>query len=53
MEHELTQASGWLPNGYQAMLTLATWIALAMAHAAWRSVAAPEPDPIRPSGPIE
>ena len=39
MEHELSAATGWMPTGYQAMVSLAIWIGVTVTHALWRSVA--------------
>lgn len=52
MDHGLSDPHGWMPTGYQAMVSLAVWIGIVVAHAAWRSVARPEPDAIRSSGPV-
>lgn len=53
MEHGLTQGTGWIPTGYQAMVCLAVWLGIVTAHAVWRSLASAEPDAIRQAGPIE
>jgi len=36
----------------EAQALLALWLVLVGAHAAWRSLARPEPDRVRPAGPI-
>jgi hypothetical protein len=46
-----TSLSGWVINGFHAVVVLWAWMVLVLLHAAWRSLQGPETDPIRPSGP--
>ena len=45
--------AGWTFGGFEAMLTLVIWVALMLLHGLFRSLYRPDPDPIRPSGPID
>ena len=40
-------------EGSRVLAALAAWGVLVLAYGLWRSVARPEPDPIRESGPPE
>ncbi|HKQ60112.1 MAG TPA: hypothetical protein VJS92_02430 [Candidatus Polarisedimenticolaceae bacterium] len=40
-------------NGFEATLSVAAWMLAVALHGAYRSMLRPEPDPPRPSGPIE
>ena len=42
---------GWLPSGFEAVLTLIAWGVLVLAYGMYRSAVRPEPGPPRPSGP--
>ena len=44
---------GWLINGFQATVAFWVWLALVLLYGIYRSAAHSDPDPIRPSGPIE
>lgn len=44
---------GFLPTGYLAWTILWVWLGAVILHGLVRSLMRPEPDPIRPSGPIE
>ena len=46
-------STGWMIEGLHAMLALWAWLLIVVLHGLWRSVAQPDPDAIRPSGPIE
>lgn len=47
------QVTGGMINGFQAMIFLWTWLGVVLIHGLfWRSLQRPEPDPIRPAGPI-
>jgi len=46
--------AGWMINGFQSMVVLWCWTVLVLVHGlAYRSLRRPEPDPLRPSGPID
>ena len=52
MAYDVQQASGFLINGFQAILFLGAWFALVILHGLfWRSLHRPEPDPVRAPGP--
>ena len=53
MMHEVEAPAGWIVSGFQAVFVLTVWCALVMSYGIYRSVARPEPDPIRPSGPVD
>ena len=44
-------ASGWLVNGFESVVVLWAWMAMALLHGLWRSMWKPAADPIRPAGP--
>jgi len=46
-------SAGWVIDGFQAVAALWVWAVVMLLHAAWRAVAGPETDPIRPSGPVD
>jgi len=46
--------TGWMVTGTHAIATLWVWLAVALAHGLlWRSLRQPEPDRIRPAGPVD
>ena len=47
----LNAGSGWLVNGFEAVVVLWAWMAVALLHGLWRSMWKPAADPIRPAGP--
>lgn len=47
-----TPNPGWMINGFQTVVFLWASVLLVLLHAAWRSLAGQETDPIRPTGPI-
>lgn len=49
--HEDPGQFGWLISGFQAQIALGIWIAAVLLYGLFRSVAAPRPDTVRPSGP--
>lgn len=53
MHHGIETAAGWLINGFEATVGFWVWMALVLLYALYRSVAQPEPDAIRPSGPVQ
>jgi hypothetical protein len=44
---------GFMIEGFHAQVALWVWCALALLYGLWRSLASPDPDPIRPSGPVD
>jgi len=53
MTYDAEQAAGWMLSGFQSMTVLWIWIVAVVLYGLfWRSMSRPEPDPIRPSGPI-
>ena len=44
---------GWMVSGYFAWVALWVWCAVVLLYGLWRSFSRPDPDPIRPPGPIE
>ncbi len=44
---------GFMPNGFLVWTLLWVWLGVVVLHGLSRSFFRPEPDPIRPSGPIE
>jgi len=53
MAHELQPPAGWIVSGFQAVVILWSWVAVVLIHGLWRSVAKPDPDTIRSSGPTK
>ena len=53
MTHAAEPTSGWIISGFQAIVFLWVWVAVALLYGLWRSAAKPDPDPIRPSGPTK
>lgn len=53
MMHEAPAAAGWIVSGFQSIVALWVWIAIVLIHGLWRSVAKPDPDTIRSSGPTK
>jgi len=51
MTHETGGDAGWLITGFQYSVVLWVWVAAVVLYGLWRSVAKPDPDPIRPAGP--
>lgn len=49
--HEVPAQFGLLISGFQAQVALGIWIAAVLLYGLFRSVAAAQPDPVRPSGP--
>jgi len=47
-----TPIPGWTINGFQIVVVLWSWVSLVLLHAVWRSLAGPETDQVRPTGPI-
>jgi len=47
------EPAGWVISGFDAMVALAVWCIAAGLYALFRSVAKPDPDPLRPSGPVD
>jgi hypothetical protein len=45
--------TGWLVSEFQTIVTLGAWLVLTLFYGLYRSVRHPEPDPIRPSGPLD
>ena len=43
--------SGWLVSGFEVIVFIWAWVALALLHGLWRSMWKPAADPIRPAGP--
>jgi hypothetical protein len=39
-------------DGFTAMVFLWFWTGVVLLHGAWRSLHRPDPDPIRPAGPV-
>jgi len=39
-------------DGFQTVVGLWAWVLLVLLHGVWRSLAGPETDPVRPTGPI-
>lgn len=53
MFHATLESSGLL-TGFQAYTFLWLWVAAVLLHGIfWRSLQQPDPDAMRPSGPIE
>ena len=50
--HVASSASGWVIDGFDALIVLAVWCALVLLYGLFRSVSKPEPNKIRPSGPV-
>jgi hypothetical protein len=46
-------ASGWIVTGFQYVAALWIWVVVVLLNGFIRSLYQPEPDPIRPSGPID
>ena len=46
-------AHGFMPDGSLAWILLWVWLGVVLLYGLVRSFAKPDPDPIRPSGPIE
>ncbi len=46
-------SSGFMIEGFHAQVVLWIWCALVLLYGLWRSLAGAEPDPIRPSGPVD
>jgi hypothetical protein len=46
-------AQGSTISGFAATVVLGVWGGATLAYALWRSLYRPDPDPIRPSGPID
>ena len=53
MEHASDAMSGWIVNDANAWWFVGVWLVVALGYALWRSRGDADPDPIRPSGPIE
>mgnify|MGYP001825680210 CR=1 FL=1 len=53
MTHQLQPSAGWIVSGFQAVVVLWAWVAVVLIHGLWRSVAKPDPDAIRSSGPTK
>jgi len=47
-----TAAAHGMISGFSAIVTLWVWLILVLLHALFRSTVRPEPDAIRPSGPV-
>ena len=47
-----TPIPGWMIDCFQTVVGLRAWVLLVLLHAVWRSLAGPETDPVRPTGPI-
>jgi len=48
--HELT---GWILTGFQAQVFAWCWVVLVLLYGLYRSFTRPDPDAIRPSGPVD
>ena len=46
------EAPNWFPAADPLLWLLGAWLVLVLAYGLWRAVAKPDPDTIRPSGPI-
>ena len=53
MEPLTETARGFMPDGFLVWVLLCVWLGAVLLHGLARSFLRPEPDPIRPSGPIE
>ena len=53
MMHEVQPPTGWIVSGFQAVVILWAWVAVVLLHGLWHSVAKPDPDAIRDSGPTK
>jgi hypothetical protein len=51
--HEMQFSAGWIVSGFEAVVILWAWVAIVLLHGLWRSVAKPDPDTIRSSGPTK
>ena len=51
MSDELT--SGWIITGFQYVALLWIWVVGVLLNGLMRSLYQPEPDPVRPPGPID
>jgi len=47
-----TPIPGWMIDGFQTVVFLWGWVLLVLLHAVWRSLAGPETDAVRETGPI-
>jgi len=45
--------AGWMISGFACWVAVWVWTAVMLLHGLWRSMARPEPDEIRASGPVE
>jgi hypothetical protein len=43
----------WTIDGFQTMVALWAWSTILLLHGFYRSVYHPEPDPVRPPGPVD
>lgn len=53
MSEAAGQASGWILDGFQAITLLWAWTVVVLGYGLVRSLTRPEPDAIRPSGPVD
>ena len=53
MEPVTETARGFMPDGFLVWVLLWVWFGVVILHGLARSFLKPQPDPIRPSGPIE
>jgi hypothetical protein len=51
MTGEAGPVTGWIISGFQYAWLLWIWCAVVALFGLWRSMAKPDPDPIRSSGP--
>ena len=43
----------WIISGWDALVVVLVWCVLVALYGVFRSVSKPDPDPIRPSGPVD
>jgi len=53
METETAATMGSMISGFQAEVVLWCWVVLVLLYGLSRSVTHPDPDAIRPSGPVD
>jgi len=53
MDPVIDTAHRFMPDGFLVWVLLWIWLGLVLLHGLTRSFFRPEPDPIRPAGPIE
>ena len=50
--HVASSAGGWVIDGFDALIVLAFWCVLVLLYGLYRSVSKPDPNEIRPAGPV-